>query len=131
MCNKEKFWRQLCVEVDRLQWREDARFSSYAARLKNRDLLTQLLDVALSERTTGEWLVRLQGRVPAAPVLDVQQALENPFVTDEGRIQAIPLSGRPAVKVLRAPVRCAQSPPPPSLAPGLGQDTEAVLQAVW
>lgn len=130
MCNKDKFWRQLCIEVGRPEWQVDPRFESYAARLENRDLLTQLLDGILTGRTTGDWLERLQGKVPAAPVFDVPQALENPFVRESDRVQLIPMHARPPLKVLRSPIRCDDPPPAPSLAPELGQDTDGILASV-
>lgn len=129
MCNKEKFWQQLCIEVGKPQWQCDPRFASYAARLENRDLLTQLLDAILSGRKTRDWLERFQGKVPAAPVLDVPQALENPLLSEGDRIQLIQRNEHPPVKVLRSPIRCADPPPPPRLAPELGQDTDEILMA--
>src|SRR5215469_8883500 len=56
MCNKEKFWPILCERIGHPEWAQDARFRSFADRLENRGLVTELLDAALSQRSTGEWL---------------------------------------------------------------------------
>lgn len=130
MCNKEKFWRNLCIAVGKPEWQSDPRFIDYAARLEHRELLTRLLDDILSARTTHTWLELLRGRVPAAPVLDVPQALENPFVQDSDRIQRIQSDEHQPVKVLRSPIRCEEPPPTPTLAPRLGQDTDHILASV-
>src|SRR3546814_3793604 len=47
--------------------------------------VTGMLDAAFSARSTADWLGRLQGMVPVAPVNDVAGALEDPFVAGEGR----------------------------------------------
>lgn len=130
MCNKEKFWQQFCVEVGRPEWMSDPRFAAYPVRLENRELLTRLLDEALAARTTSDWLERFQGKVPAAPVFDVPQALENPFVRDSDRIQQLPLEGRKPIEVLRSPIRCDDPPPLPVPAPRLGEHTEDILASL-
>ena len=82
MCNKEKFWPELCRCIGRPEWSARPDYKDFKARLANRAKLTEELDAALSARTTAEWIEIFGGRVPAAPVHDVQQALENPFVTE-------------------------------------------------
>ena len=61
MCNKERFWPALCEKLGRPEWSEDARFRLFPDRLQHRDLLTEMLDGELSERTTAEWLARFAG----------------------------------------------------------------------
>ena len=78
MCNKEKFWGILAQALGKSEWATDPEFATFKARLKNRDRLTQMLDAALSTRTTDEWIGRFAGKVPASPVYDVKQALEAP-----------------------------------------------------
>ena len=51
--------------------------------IKHQLLLGQELDAVLTTATTAEWISRLGGKVPIAPVYDVQQALENPFVAEQ------------------------------------------------
>jgi crotonobetainyl-CoA:carnitine CoA-transferase CaiB-like acyl-CoA transferase len=86
MCNKEKFWPVLCERIGRPGWATDPRYSTFKARLANRETLTRDLDDALSARTTAEWMEALGGLVPASPVFDVGQALDNPFVREGGRM---------------------------------------------
>jgi crotonobetainyl-CoA:carnitine CoA-transferase CaiB-like acyl-CoA transferase len=121
MCNKEKFWGVLAEILDRPSWTTDERFNNFKARLANRDLVEQEIDAALSRATTAEWLQRLGGRVPAAPVYDIKQALDNPFVAErEGITEAEhPRFGR--VRNVAAPVRVNETAPARS-APELGQD---------
>jgi len=129
MCNKETFWPVLCKALGRPEWTGDARFRTFKERFENRPLIQDMLDEALSAKTTAEWLAEFAGVVPAAPILDVQQALDNPFVTDEGRLQDIDLEGHGTYRYLRPPVQ-ATEPAPARPAPKLGQHTEALLAEI-
>lgn len=128
MCNKEKFWPILAEALGRPEWATDPRFSTFKARLANRGLVTTMLDEALSEHTTAEWLARFGGSVPAAPVLDVGQALDNPFAHEQDAVAEFARreGGRP-VRMLTGPVRVNGARPPKRAAPVLGADTDDIL----
>jgi len=126
MCNKEKFWPILCELIGHPEWGTDERFLTFKDRLANRALIQDMLDEALSERTTDDWLATFGGRVPAAPIYDVQQALENPFVASQGMIQTLKHHDGSAFRMLDAPFRTGE-PTPNRPAPELGQDTDALL----
>lgn len=129
MCNKEKFWPALAEALGHPEWAEDARFASFKARLANRELVTQILDQALSQKTTAEWLLLFGGSVPAAPVFDVAQALENPFAQEQAAIADFTRrEGGHPVRMLTGPVRVAGSRPPSIAAPALGADTNDILE---
>ena len=128
MCNKEKFWPALCAKLGRPEWAEDARFRLFPGRLQHRDLLTEMLDGELGQRTTAEWLADFAGVVPAAPILDLAQALDNPFVRENGRLQTLPHPGKGSYRMVAPPVRCEGEAAPARPAPGLGQHTDALLR---
>jgi crotonobetainyl-CoA:carnitine CoA-transferase CaiB-like acyl-CoA transferase len=130
MCNKEKFWLELCEGLGHPEWKHDVRFNSYRVRLEHRTELTTLLDLAFSALDTDTWLVRLAGKVPCAPVYDVAQALTNPFVEHTGRIMQVPVTGEAAVRVLRPPIHCGEPQPAPTPAPRLGEQTEEILRSL-
>ena len=127
MCNKEKFWPALCEHIDRPEWSDDPRFRRFADRLANRDLITELLDAALSARTTAEWLAHFAGRVPAAPINDIASALDNPFVTEHGRLQTLHHPDHGDYRLPAPPVRDASAPAPCEPAPPLGAHTNDLL----
>lgn len=130
MCNKEKFWPALCEKLGHAEWARDARFSRFPDRLRHRDLITELLDRELQQHTTAEWLALFAGAVPAAPINDLAQALDNPFVTDHGRLQTIPHPERGSYRMVAPPVRCAGDEAPARAAPALGEHTEALLREI-
>ncbi len=126
MCNKEKFWPTLCELVEQPDWVSDPRFRNFADRLANRDALTELLDEALAKRSSADWLSRFGGSVPAAPVNDIAQALDNPFVTEHGRLQTLTHPSAGEYRLVAPPVRSAETPPSRP-APALGEHTDALL----
>ena len=130
MCNKEKFWPVLCGKLGRPEWIEDERFRFFANRLEHRDLLTELLDGALEQRTTSDWLAHFAGAVPAAPINDLAQALENPFVTDHSCLQTLPHPTKGSYRMVAPPVRCEGEAAPARPAPALGEHTEALLREI-
>ncbi len=130
MCNKEKFWPALCEKIGRPEWSTDVRFRLFADRLQHRDLLTEMLDRELEQRTTAEWLLCFAGAVPAAPINDLQQALDNPFVAERGGLQSYPHPVQGSYRMVAPPVRCAEEPSPTRPAPALGEHTETLLQEI-
>src|SRR5438045_9136890 len=122
MCNKEKFWPILCERIGHPEWAEDSRFRRFKDRLEHRELVNRLLDEALSQRTTAEWLDRFGGLVPAAPVNDLQAALDNPFITERDRIRQYG-----PVRMVAGPVIDSTVEAPHEPAPALGADPDAVL----
>ena len=127
MCNKEKFWPVLCDFLGRDDWAKDARFENFAGRLQHRKIIQEMLDGELSKKNTDDWLELFAGQVPAARIHDIQSALDNPFVTDEGRLQSLDLEGYGTYQAIDAPVKCDE-PTPAKPAPTLGQDTDDLLE---
>ncbi|NMF91019.1 CaiB/BaiF CoA transferase family protein [Aromatoleum petrolei] len=130
MCNKEKFFGVLCERIGRPEWATDARFENFAARLAHREELTEMLDGVLMTATTAEWMQRFGGSVPAAPVNDIAQALDNPFAREQGLVVDVPHPARGTIQTVACPIRCPGDELPRRPAPQLGADTLAVLRSI-
>jgi crotonobetainyl-CoA:carnitine CoA-transferase CaiB-like acyl-CoA transferase len=130
MCNKEKFWKLLVQALGRPEWADHPDFCNFKVRLANRERVTQMLDEALGAATTAEWLARLAGKIPVAPVYDVQQALDNPFVQEQQRLLEADHPQRGSIRTVACPVRCADEPDRVGIAPALGADTADVLSGL-
>jgi len=128
MANKEKFWPALCDQINKPEWADDPRFRSFKKRLENRSLVEEFLDAELSQATTAEWLERFAGTVPASPINDIQQALDNPFVTESDRIQTLELEGHGPFALLNSPIKPAGATTPAAPAPKLGAHTDELLR---
>jgi len=128
MCNKENFWAPLCEKIGRADWIDDPRFATFGARLENRVELNRLLDDALTTRTTADWMDIFAGSVPAAPVLDIAQALDNPFVAERNGVATF--TGSPHggdIRMVAGPIRIAGEQLPAKAGPALGQHTDGIL----
>ncbi len=127
MCNKEKFWPILANQLGRPEWATDPRFESFAARLENRQELTEELDAVLEARTTEEWVAMLGGTVPMSPVYDVGQALTSDFVAEGGRTATFERADGFRIDMLSPPIRVNGAQGGIHAAPALGADTAAIL----
>ena len=125
MCNKEKFWGVLCECIGKPEWAEAPEFKTFKDRLKNRERITQELDAVLQAATTAEWMKRFAGKVPAAPVYDVAQALDSDFVAEQERVLDFGHAKGP-VRMIASPVRTGAHPTRP--APAMGEHNVEVLQ---
>ena len=125
MCNKEKFWPALCNAIDRPEWGTE--YPDFATRLANRDKLTELLDEALSGKTTAEWMQEFGGAVPAAPVNDIGQALDNPFAQSTGQLVRYNAPDGTAIGSTGPAIRMPGLPPLVNAAPSMAADQNSVL----
>jgi crotonobetainyl-CoA:carnitine CoA-transferase CaiB-like acyl-CoA transferase len=105
----------------------DPRFASMPLRREHREALTPLLDAVLGGDTTANWLRRLQGVLPAAPVNDMAQALENPFPLATGMIRSTPHPLRADFRSFANPIKLDGHRLEARSAPALGADTDTVL----
>jgi succinate--hydroxymethylglutarate CoA-transferase len=128
MCNKEKFWPLLARELGHPEWADDPELATFAARLKNRGRVTDLLDAALMAQPTAAWLERLAGKVPVAPVFDIAQALENPFVHERDGVVDYDYGDGRSARMIANPIRVAGRALPHRAAPRMGEHNEALLR---
>lgn len=127
MCMKDSFWEGLVDRIGCPDMKTDPRFHSQEARRQNRDMLTRVLDEKLSTRTTAEWLERLSGTLPVAPIQDVAQALSSDFIAEIKAINTIPHALNAALKVFANPIKVNGRRLEQKAGPALGADNEAVF----
>ncbi|PVX30689.1 CoA transferase [Sphingomonas pokkalii] len=127
MAQMPKFWLRLIGTMGCAEMAEDPRFASPKARLANRQVLTELLEARFQTATVAEWVDRLAGAVPVAPVYDLAGALDNPFLAETAMIDTVAHVDRADLRVLANPIRLDGDRLPARAAPLLGGDTDAVL----
>jgi crotonobetainyl-CoA:carnitine CoA-transferase CaiB-like acyl-CoA transferase len=128
MCMTQKFWQELMRIVDAPRIAHDPRFVDPDARRLHRDELTPLLDAEFERATTREWLERLQGALPAAPVYDLEQALDSPYPAAIGMIRNTPHPSRPDFRTFANPIKLDGRRLPARTGSALGADTELLLR---
>jgi crotonobetainyl-CoA:carnitine CoA-transferase CaiB-like acyl-CoA transferase len=129
-CNKDKFWRDLVQTLGVPELAEDARFRTFPDRFAHKDALIPLLQARFATRTTEDWLDRLRGRVPCAPVNDVRQALADPQVLARDMIVEVEHPDFGPLKEVRSPVRTEGEIRRPARAPKLGEHTDQILREI-
>ena len=130
MCNKENFWPALCKSIDREDLSKDERFKNFKLRLEQRELLTEILDKELMKKKTEEWLEIFGGNVPAAPILNVREALQNDFVKERKNIHQLKTKDNKAINLLKTPIRFDQEKFIDSTAPALGENNEEIYSKI-
>ena len=122
-----KFWDALLVILGREDLNADPRFATPDARQSNRDALTEVLDVEFRRATTAQWMAAIAGKLPAAPVYDLPQALDNPYLRTTGMIRNVPHPARPDMRVLANPIRINGERLSQKVCSAMGADTEALV----
>jgi crotonobetainyl-CoA:carnitine CoA-transferase CaiB-like acyl-CoA transferase len=115
MCMTDKFWGELLAAIGRTDLASDPRFVTQPLRQANREALMGIIDGELKRESTAFWLDRLNGVLPIAPVLDLAQALDSPFLKTTDMIHTISHPAKPGMRVLANPIkidgeRLAQTP---------------------
>jgi crotonobetainyl-CoA:carnitine CoA-transferase CaiB-like acyl-CoA transferase len=127
MCMLDKFWHAMLEVMEREDLGTDKRFSDMAARRMHRDELTQELDSVFSSAGTAQWLEKLQGILPVAPVYDMAQALENPYLTQIGMLRNTPHPQRENLRTLVNPIKLDGKRLPGKVCSALGADNDEIL----
>jgi crotonobetainyl-CoA:carnitine CoA-transferase CaiB-like acyl-CoA transferase len=127
MCQLPKFWDILVERIGRDDLRDDPRFASNADRLEHREILTGLLDEELSKKPMAHWQELLAGFVPVAPVYELADALDNPWLNTIGMRDCVDHPDRDGVQILASPIKVDGKRLPNRAAPLLGADTDDVL----
>lgn len=119
-----------CELVGESNWPQDARFATDQLRGDHRDLICERMAQWCLARTTRQALDELAAAgIPSGPVLDLQQALDNPQVAAMGWLAQVRFPGLPGpAPVADMPVTFSrldtgiQRPPPQ-----LGEHTDEIL----
>ncbi len=126
MCQLPKFWGAFCEAVGREDLLKNPDFADMAARRAHRRWLQDELDAYLSTATTDHWMDVLGGKVPAAPVYTVAEALDAPDAAD--LIEIVDHPDKPdGLRLLREPFRINGERPTGARAPKLGEHTREIL----
>ena len=111
---------------------KDEKFSTNAARVKNRDILIPIIQNFMKERNSNEWIDELEKvGVPCGPINNLKQVFEHPQVKERGMQIELshPLAG--LVPQVANPINFVgekleyQGAPPT-----LGQHTEEILKEI-
>jgi len=124
----DRYWAELCILVDRLDWVVDERFDTMQSRAANSEACVKMLDELFAERDLAEWedlLSRQQGQwdvfLKAGEVRHDEQVQANEFA------QLIQHDGDGKVVLVPAPAQFGGEVTKLSRGPAPGADTDALL----
>lgn len=127
MTNKVNFWPRLCEAMERPDWIDHPKMNDFDARFRNRTFVMHELESVFRTRDTSDWLERIQGKLPCAPVYDVAEALASDVARQNRIVQHVAHPTRGEMSLVRQPILMDGEVFPREAAPRLGQDTEALL----
>src|SRR6185312_6454561 len=109
---------------------EDERFATNAARVRNRQLVTDTLTPVMQQNDTTWWVDRLEAlKIGCGPINKLAEVFADPQIVARGTVVEMLHGSGEQVKVIANPVKLSETPadyrvPPPML----GEHTDAVLR---
>ena len=123
-------FKRFCEAFDLGHLLGDERFATNAARVANRQLVTDTLTPVMQSHPTAWWIERLEKiGVGCGPINQLSQVFADPQVQARGVVVTMPhAAAKDGVEVIANPVRLSETPadyrlPPPVL----GEHTDVVL----
>ncbi len=122
-------WLRMLKAVGMEGLAEDPRFALNRDRMANREVLAATLAPAFRERSSQDWLGRLEAEgVPAGPVLDVNAMHRDPQTLAREMVVEVEHSRVGRMKTLGLPVKFSETPGRVhGPAPLLGEHSRAIL----
>jgi crotonobetainyl-CoA:carnitine CoA-transferase CaiB-like acyl-CoA transferase len=130
MAQLPKFWALLIERIGHQELGEDPHFKTAADRLTNRTALTQALDSIFVRHPVAHWQALLEGVVPVAPVYNLDQALDNPWLETIGMRDRVSHPDMEEMHVLANPIKLNGARLPSKAGPLLGADNDAILSEI-
>jgi crotonobetainyl-CoA:carnitine CoA-transferase CaiB-like acyl-CoA transferase len=107
----QRNWLRMLDALDRTELSKDPRFVDNHSRIKRQKELADVLGSVLREKTTEEWLERMElAGVPAGPILDVCQMHKNPQTIARDMVVEVEHTTEGKVKTLGLPVKFSKTP---------------------
>jgi len=129
----DRQFAKLCRQVlERPELAEDARFVLNRDRVAHRDVLVPLIQEIFAQRTTAEWIRRLdEAGVPAGQVRNVAEVFASREVEERDLVCEVDDARLGRLKLMRSPLKLSGTPTrSPSAPPRLGEHTEEVLSLI-
>jgi len=126
MCNKEKFFPDLCNVLGAPELADDQRFQNFSSRLENKDILIEKLIGLFRKQDTSFWLNELTGLVPVAAVNSVEEAMQHPLLKEREMLVDVPHSKRGTVRMMGNPIKLSDSETTYRAGPKLGEHNQEI-----
>jgi CoA:oxalate CoA-transferase len=122
-------WALFCALIERLDLIDDPRFQDSTSRTQHHAVLEPMIEEALRQRTTAEWLKEFEAiDMPCGPLNTIPQAAQSPQLAARNMFVPVehPVIG--TVKLPNTPVKLSRTPGGISgPSPDIGQSNAEVL----
>jgi crotonobetainyl-CoA:carnitine CoA-transferase CaiB-like acyl-CoA transferase len=128
-CGNDSQFAALCNAIELPELSADPRFSKNEDRVRNREVITQILSDHFKGDTAEAWVKRISKvNVPVGLINNIADALAEPQVDARGMLVNIPHPMNPGFEMVGSPINLSDTPVEYKRpAPLLGQDTNDVL----
>ena len=114
-------FKKLCEAAGRPEIAQDERFATNPARVRNRALVTPLLEAIFRARPVAHWTEALaKVGVSCGPIHSIDRVFDDPQVRARGMVVEVPYAPAGTLKMTASPIRMSATPldsarPPPLL----------------
>ena len=124
-------WPLYCAAIDHVELMDDERYTTGWLRTQHYDELIPVIEEAMLQKTTAEWVEILNGMgVPAGPVQDIAEVAVDPQVNHREMFVEMEHPVLGPVRFTGNPIKLSRTPSGPSrVPPQLGEQTLEVLTA--
>ncbi|HJU18449.1 MAG TPA: CoA transferase [Stellaceae bacterium] len=124
----QSIWARCADALGHSEWREDPRFATNEARMKNRAALEAEMERVFATAPTDHWIAVLeQAGVPCGPVYTYAQMFADPQVRHRGLVQYASDPELGEVPHIRTPIRIGDEVKVRSVAPRLGEHNAEIF----
>jgi succinate---hydroxymethylglutarate CoA-transferase len=119
----------LAGELGHPEWAEDSRFATNPERVRNRDLVDDMVEAVIVTRTRAEWVETFDAAgIPSGPINRISETLASPQALARKMVTEMRHSVAGTFRSLGLPIGLSETPGSIRLEPPiLGADTDTVL----
>jgi formyl-CoA transferase len=121
-------FRKLCEAAGRPEIARDERFATNSARVRNRALVTPLLEEIFRSRSVAYWGETLAAvGVSCGPIHTIDRVFNDPHVKARGSVVEVPYAPVGTLKLAASPIKMSATPVVHGVPPLLGEHNREVL----
>ena len=123
-------WEPFCDAISMPELKTDPRFSDPATRIENRFELAKVIEAWMADQESDDAVQKIleDGRIPVAPILEVEEAMAHPHMIQRETVRTISDRSIGEFQVPGMPLRFSEFPGHlPLVAPYLGEQNAEVL----
>ncbi len=124
-------WPPFCDAIGMPELKEDPRFADPETRIENRFELAKIIEQWMADQPSDDAAQKVleDGRIPVAPILEVEEAMAHPHLIERETVRTISDRSIGEFQVPGMPLRFSEFPGHlPLIAPYLGEQNAEVLE---